>query len=75
MKRKILWVVLIIFILLFVIVNVIYIYNRFIIGNNLEKNMVSTSLLDRQKQIDMEIDKLKKDGKYTINNPKIIAML
>lgn len=71
MKRKILWGLLIIVVLLFTFVNVIYIYNQFIVDDG-ESSMVGNSLLDRQKERDLEIDKLKKDKQYTIDNPKII---
>lgn len=72
MKRKILWIILIILILLFVLVNFVYIYNVINGNNNNQENIVDTSLLDMQKQRDFEIDKLKKDKKYTLDNPKVI---
>lgn len=72
MKKKILWGLLIVVVLLFIGVNVIYIYNKFIVVDNDGSNMVGNSLLDRQKERDLEIDKLKKDKQYTIDNPKII---
>lgn len=71
MKRKILWIILIILILLFIFVNVVYIYNK-INGNSNQENVFTTSLLDKQKQRDIEIDKIKKDKKYTFDNPKVI---
>ncbi len=71
MKKKILWGLLIVVVLLFIGVNVIYIYNQFIVDDG-ESSMVGNSLLDRQKEMDLEIDKLKKDKQYTIDNPKII---
>lgn len=70
MKKKILWGLLIVVVLLFIGVNVIYIYNQFIVDDD-GSNMVGNSLLDRQKERDLEIDKLKKDKQYTIDNPKI----